>query len=232
MRKIGARLEWLAFARKVEVVPCDGLVRLGTGYGGYVVPADLIGPDSVCYCAGLGEDVSFELELIRRRGCTVHAFDPTPKSIAYMTPLAEAHPQLRFQPFGLWGSDSTQRFYEPRDASHVSHSIGNLQRTSDFILVECRSVPSLMAELGHDRLDLLKLDIEGAEYSVLDSLVEADIHPTVLCVDFHRTSTVAEMAAAVGRLRSLDLHPVSVYRTDVTLVAAHYLARPPRQTTS
>ena len=81
-----------------------------------------------------------------------------------------------------------------------------------------------MKELGHDRLDLLKLDIEGAEYAVLDGLVEAGITPTVLCVDVHKVGTVAEMAAAVIRLREVGLRPVHVYRSDVTLVAASRLS--------
>ena len=82
-----------------------------------------------------------------------------------------------------------------------------------------------MAELGHDHLDLLKLDVEGAEYAVLDTLLDAGIRTSVLCVDLHRTSTVSAMAEAVRRLRTLDLHPVHVYRTDVTLVAGRHLGQ-------
>ena len=224
MRKIGSRLEWLNFRRRIDVVPYGGLERLGTSYGGYVVPTHLIAPEWVCYSAGLGEDISFELELIRRFGCTVDAFDPTPKSIEYVSAVAKTNTQLHFHPYGLWGSDSGQRFYTPRDPSHVSHSIENLQGTSDFILVECRSVPSLLTELGHDTVDLLKLDVEGAEYAVLNSLLEAAIRPSVLCVDFHKTTTIEHMAGAVDRLRELDLRPVYVYRTDVTLVAGRHFS--------
>jgi FkbM family methyltransferase len=221
LRKVSDRLEWLSFSRKLEIVPLAGLERLGSAYGGYVVPARLIEPEWICYSAGLGEDISFELELIGRCGCTVDAFDPTPKSIEYMRSVTE--PKLVFHPYGLWGEDSTQRFYVPRDSNHVSHSIANLQKTDDFIVAHCRSVPSLMAELGHDRLDLLKLDVEGAEYAVLDTLHGANIRPSVVCVDLHRTSTIDEMAAVVRRLQELDLYPVHVYRTDVTLVAARHL---------
>ena len=48
---------------------------------------------------------------------------------------------------GIWTSDSTQRFYVPQDRSHVSHSIANLQRTSDFLDIECRSIPSVRAPI-------------------------------------------------------------------------------------
>src|SRR3546814_9362953 len=54
-------------------------------------------------------------------------------------------------PVGLWSEDATLRFYAPRDPTHVSHSIVNLQETESYFEARCRSIASLMAELGHDR---------------------------------------------------------------------------------
>ena len=193
---------------------------LGSRYGGYAVPADGIRDDWVCYCAGLGEDATFELELIRRFGCTVHAFDPTPQSVAYCASLADREPRFCFHPLALWGADSTQRFYAPRNPRHVSHSVANLQGTDRFIEVECRSVTSLMQELGHDRVDLLKLDVEGAEYSVLEDVLGSGLRPEVLCIDFHRVAGFRELREAVDAVRGAGYAPVHVFRTDVTLVAA------------
>src|SRR3989442_14291321 len=47
-----------------------------------VCPAGL-GPGSVVYSCGVGEDGSVELELIERFGIHVHAFEPTPRSLAW-----------------------------------------------------------------------------------------------------------------------------------------------------
>jgi hypothetical protein len=41
-----------------------------------------------------------------------------------------------------------------------------------------------MKQLGHTKVDLLKLDIEGAEYKVLNSLVEDALQVEVLCVEY------------------------------------------------
>ena len=57
---------------------------LGTSYGGWAIPEDLLSADSVCYSAGVGTDVSFDAELIKRYGCKVHAFDLTPTSVAFI----------------------------------------------------------------------------------------------------------------------------------------------------
>lgn len=156
--------------------------------------------------------MSFDLELIARVGCQVWAFDPTPRAIAFVSRLDE--PSLHFHPCALWSSDVALPFFVPADERHVSHSLVNLGKTSDSIEVPCRSLPSIMQELGHERIDLLKLDIEGAEYEVLGSL--GDLRPRILCVELHRTVDLSTMLSLV---RSLPYDPVHVERWDVTLVA-------------
>ena len=55
----------------------------------------------------------------------------------------------------------------------------------DGIKVPARSIPSIMATLGHDSVDVIKLDIEGAEYEVLDGLLSENIRPRHLLVEFN-----------------------------------------------
>ncbi len=96
----------------------------------------------------------------------------------------DALSRWRFEPIGVWSKNETKRFYAPENAMHVSHSILNLQRTEDFFEADCRTVSSLMRANGHNHIDLLKLDIEGAEYEVLRSILADNIKPTLLCVEF------------------------------------------------
>src|SRR5215217_3108537 len=49
----------------------DDLRRLGSRYGGWTIPTSLLSSDSICYSAGVGEDVTFDLALIERLGCDV-----------------------------------------------------------------------------------------------------------------------------------------------------------------
>jgi hypothetical protein len=55
----------------------------------------------------------------------------------------------------------------------------------DPIEVPAFSLSSITTKLDHDQIDLLKIDIEGAEYEVLDALLASDIKPTQLLVEFH-----------------------------------------------
>lgn len=160
------------------------LVRLGSQYGGWIVPASVVHPDSICYCAGVGEDISFDLALMERFRCEVHAFDPTPRAIDFVRRTAADVRGFHFHPVGIWERDEQLRFYAPSNPEHVSHSVMNLQRTQSFFEAPCRSLPSLMKQLGHARIDLLKLDIEGAEQRVLAAMLHDGLTVKVLCVEF------------------------------------------------
>jgi FkbM family methyltransferase len=206
MRRFESRKARLKLARHVDR---GELIhqRYGTVYGGWFVPGGVLTETSVCYCVGAGEDISFELELIREFGCEVYTFDPTPRATQHIAELYEnttknlpsringsdtlkyevnreglAH--LHFLPYGVWSENQTMKFYSPVDPTHVSHSILNLQRTDHYFEAECRTVGTIMESLGHKDLSLLKLDVEGAEHKVIRSLLDEGIRPTILCVEF------------------------------------------------
>lgn len=160
------------------------MIHIGSVYGGWVVPESLLHSDSVCYCVGCGEDISFDLGLIDLFGCEVHGFDPTPRAIAYVAREATNHSKYFFEPVGVWEREETLRFYAPKDPAHVSHSLVNLQKTDQFIEVPVKSLRALMYSRGHDRLDLLKLDTEGAEYTILNSMLRDCLLPRVLCIEY------------------------------------------------
>ncbi len=174
-----------AFSRSIKVLPRSDLVELGSrGYGFWVVPATLLGPDSHCYLAGVGEDITFDLALIARFGCTAHAFDPVPAAQHHAVVSAQYEPRFVFHPVGLWSSDATLPLHAPAVEGHVSHSAIDLHATPKLFDAQFRSVASLMQELGHDRLDLLKVSAEGSEYEILRGMAAANVRPRVVCVEF------------------------------------------------
>jgi FkbM family methyltransferase len=167
---------------------------------------------------GVGEDITFDLELIRRFGCSVHAFDPTSRAAQHVAANAGTIERFHFQPVGLWSEDAEIKFYVPKNRQHVSHSIVNLQGTDDYFIGRCRRLSSLMAQLGHGHLDLLKLDIEGAEYAVLQSMVADRIFPTVLCVEFDQPMPFRRTMAAVRALLRAGYQTCFIERWNFTFV--------------
>ena len=194
-----------------------GLVEVGVGYGAWWVPSESVRPDAVAYCVGAGEDITFDLEL-HEAGLCVRTLDPTPRAIAHVQAVAPASDRFTFMPVGLWNDNATVKFFAPKDPSHVSHSALNLQETQDFFEAEVVTLREAMQRAGDDRVDLLKIDIEGAEYNVLDDLHRNGPLPPVIAVDFDQPQPVRRTLAAIKRLRSAGYELVHIDEWDYTFV--------------
>jgi FkbM family methyltransferase len=177
-------------------------VMLGNPYGGYRVPSSLLDEQSICYLAGTGEDISFDLDIIERFGCEVYAFDPVPRAGAYVAKAAAQEPRHHFMAVGLWSSDTTLTFHAPAQEGFVSHSATNLQNTGAAFEAPVRSVASVMRELGHDHIDLLKISAEGAEFEIIDHVLTAGIEARVLCVEFAQPASFDRVLEYGRRLRA------------------------------
>jgi FkbM family methyltransferase len=161
-----------------------GKLRLGTDYGGWTIPKDVLGEQSICYCVGCGEDISFDLALAQKYSCEVFGFDPTPRSIAYVRKTTAGIQNYHFEDIGVWDREGVAKFFAPRDGRHVSHSITNLQNTRDYIEVRTLRLKQVLERNGHEKLSLLKLDIEGAENAVIRTIVEDNLTIDTLCIEF------------------------------------------------
>lgn len=194
------------------------LIRLGSDYGGWWVPAAAIRPGVVCVCLGAGEDISFDIELCER-GATVITADPTPRAIEHVRSVTVSG-DFVFLPVGVAGVSGVRKFYVPRDPQHVSHSITNLQGTDDFFEAECLSMADLMQRAGVSQIDLLKLDVEGAEHESIQAMLEAHVYPEVVCVEFDQPAPLRRMAATIRRLQDAGYRALKVERFNVTFARA------------
>jgi FkbM family methyltransferase len=192
------------------------LEALGEGDGAWVVPTNLIRPEWVCYCVGVGVNATFDLELARRFSCNVHSFDPTPRSIAYIESLGADGKLLHFHPLGVWKEDADLRFFAPACAQHVNYSVVDLHGTGDFFVARCRRLSTHMRELGHERIDLLKLDIEGSWREVLTSIIADEIPLSVLCIEFDSPTSLVKIRGALADLRSFGFELVHFNRENYT----------------
>ena len=159
--------------------------RFGSDYGGWDVITASIDRHSTVYSFGVGEDATFDTTLIKKFGLTVHAFDPTPKSIEWVKRQAFSD-RFVMHDFGIASFDGVVSFNPPEDPSHVSHTLLDRPATKEqAISVSVKRLPTIMKELGHDQIDILKMDIEGAEYDVIDDVKSSDIRPQQILVEFH-----------------------------------------------
>jgi FkbM family methyltransferase len=151
----------------------------------YITSKD-ISSASIIYSFGLGEDVTFETELIEKYGVTVHAFDPTPKSINFVNALNLPN-QFILHQIGISDHDGFANFFPPENPLWVSHSIIPRSKSieTEIIKVPVSKLSTIMNNLGHKKIDLLKMDIEGAEYCVIEDLINTNLSISQLCLEFH-----------------------------------------------
>lgn len=154
--------------------------RVGSKYGGWWIPRALLDENSIVYCVGAGVDVSFDIELAEIIGCQVFTFDPSPQSVEFM-PTIKLPPKMRFFPVGLSDQDGVLTFFF--DVRNSQLSMYDVDSTGRTIELPVKRLSTLQSELGHDRVDVLKIDIEGGWRSVLDDVLRSTELPKVLLVE-------------------------------------------------
>lgn len=174
--------------------------QFGSGYGGWVIcPSEL--KSGLVLSAGVGEDVSFEIDLFDyNRLLEFILVDPTPRSINYINQnfifvegvgseceySGENGIRFKFVKKALGAALGRTKMYLPINEAHVSGSLYkgqsnvNSDNVIDVAVVDLNSV----IRLSDRPVDLLKLDIEGAEIEVLDTLSGCDVLPLQICIEF------------------------------------------------
>jgi FkbM family methyltransferase len=211
------------------LISSNSMIRLGTTYGGWYIPKNHgLSQESVCYLAGAGEDISFDCAVAENFGCSVRIIDPTPKAIAHFKGLTEAiNNQIKFPvnnskidfydisetdikkitflPYGLSDQDCEIKFYFPKNPDHVSCSALNIQKTNKYFIAQCFKLSSLMGQLEDSKVDLLKMDIEGAEYSVIRDMVSSNLLPRILLIEFDELHTPLDDDAPARIKQHVDM---------------------------
>ncbi len=213
LRRIRTKFyKWTEPSLKLPIHTEIATMRLGTPYGGWIIPPNRLHSDAICYLIGAGEDISFDLALIEKFNCPAHIFDPTPRSIEHVLGvkqnISEGKPsacstspdgfyplyppaladKIVLHPVGIWNEDTNLRFFAPPNEAYVSHSLVNLQQSDRFIEVPVERLKTAMTRAGHPHIDLLKMDIEGAEYQVIESIIADKIDIDILCIEFDESA--------------------------------------------
>ena len=195
----------------------SGLRTLGTDCAWTIQP-DGLGPDSVIYSAGVGRHISFEKALVREYGCRVILLDPSPTGRDTMRQPENLAAQLHFLPVGLAAMSGCQAFALPENPDE-----GSFRRAEPGCgdaSFPCETLRDVMERFGHTHIDLLKMDIEGFEYEVIDEILAERIPVRQLCVEYHHWMGTARSRtiAAVLKLRWAGFRLVHIHGWDHTYV--------------
>ena len=184
------------------------LTYIGFTYHGYHIPANYFDTSSICYCVGAGTDISFDIELVTRYQSQVFIFDPMPYAADHFNELLDRTSRnevftigegastynynikmkqmdrLQFIKTGLWNEKKLVRFYNPAQEAYAGHSIIKLQNTDKYVEAEVNTLSNIMKELNHHQIDVLKIEIEGSEYAVIDNILKDKVNVKMILVEF------------------------------------------------
>ena len=186
----------------IEPLSCNTSALYG-GDHGWVVDESLLNRESVIYSVGVGSNIDFDLELINSFGATVHAFDPTPRSIEWVKGQ-QLPKHFIFHQFGLSAENGHMDFFPPSKTSSTHFSpIDRYGDTKNVVRVPVKDIDTIASELNHKEIDLLKMDIEGAEYEVIEALPKNRVAINQILIEFHHMYKGIPISKTVDAISTL-----------------------------
>ncbi len=162
---------------------------LGTDYGGWLLNLDLVPQNSTIISAGIGEDISFDLELIRRKTCQIIGVDPTLKSHKFIESQSDLVNFSLLKKALDKNEDDVVFMYENTNPNYVSESILPTHHSvgKNYYCAETITLPELFKQ--YENISVVKMDVEGSEYDVLENLAFIPDSVKQMCIEFHHFCT-------------------------------------------
>jgi len=115
----------------------------------------------------------------------IHAFEPGPDASAILIRNTATFPRVHVHPFGLGGEDRQQRLYRSQWDPMSASIRASAENSDSFDLIEIRNAAQALGAAGVTSIDILKIDTEGCEVSILSELFEYVARVKVLYLEYH-----------------------------------------------
>jgi len=192
--------------------------KLGNKGADWVIYSNELSNSSIVYSLGIGTDISFDLELISKYNLNVFAFDPTPKSLEWLS--GQILPEkFKYFPIGISDHDGSMEFFAPDNQNHTSFTIVEKvyhKNNDQKIKAEVKRISTIVNELKHTSIDILKMDIEGAEYDVIEDIIKSSIPIKQILIEFHHRFNnigLAKTKNAIEKLKSAGYEIFSISKS-------------------
>jgi FkbM family methyltransferase len=152
-----------------------------------------LGPGAVVLDVG-GYVGEWAGQVLGRFGCTVHVFEPLPEFAEVARQRLAGHERAVVHAYGLAARTRVEPFTLAADGSSALRGGGGRS-------VPLRAAAEVFDELALGRVDLMKVNIEGGEYELIEHLIDRGLIGRIehLQVQFHDF-----VPGAAGRMRALQ----------------------------
>ena len=145
----------------------------------------------------------FASDIFAKYGCRVCVFEPFSSYFRIIQARFRANDRIEVFGFALGGSDGVATIYAGGDGT----SIYRASTISEEI--EIRRFSRFFEDRGLERVELLKINIEGAEFDLLEGMIRDGLHKKIrnIQVQFHR-----DIAGARERRARIKAHLLKTHR--------------------
>lgn len=134
----------------------------------------------VCYPLGTGSIVfdvggyrgDWAAAIDERYKCRIHIFEPIAEYARQIQDRFRGCPNIAVHQYGLGSDDAVVVFDKSGDQSRESR-LGQPATVPEQTKI--RNIGTVLPELGISRISLMKINIEGGEYSLLDHMLNEDL---------------------------------------------------------
>jgi FkbM family methyltransferase len=147
-----------------------------------------LSPTSIVWDLG-GYHGNWSADIASRYDPYIFIFEPLPNFFAQLVKRFQFNPKVKIYNCGISDRDGIAEIAELDDASSIYKSIGSR------LQIRLRDVSRVISENSIQKVDLIKINIEGEEYPVLHRMLECHIVPlcTDIQVQFHTFYPDAEL---------------------------------------
>jgi FkbM family methyltransferase len=142
-----------------------------------------LGPDSVVFDVG-GYEGQWSSDIYAMYRSNIYVFEPVSAFYRAISERFARNPAIRCYPFGLAGSDRTAVITLAADASGV-FAPAHAHDARETITL--RALDTFLQEQPIETIDLIKINIEGGEYELLEHILDRGLSERIadIQVQFH-----------------------------------------------
>lgn len=162
-----------------------------------------LGPDSLIFDVG-GFRGDFACEIYERYQSKIWIFEPVLEFHMLMSDRFRENKNIRLFNVALDRETKTSTISIGMDRSSYERDL----RNGDFEKIQLKNVAEFCDENQVQHIDLIKINIEGAEYDLLDKVLESGLHKVIryFQIQFHDFSPLAEKRREEIRKKLSETH--------------------------